>query len=144
VSASTLTIIIGRELAGLGLGTKLHRRVVNYAFEAAIKRRFIIARKCNCRIVELDLRKTQYIFENCKTRKILDKKDITWIKNVSNFFFLLLAPTNIGYSFKFLLNVRVEESIVNAPLVNLQSKRQTTQNVRSQSTFNVNFEEKFK
>jgi hypothetical protein len=58
VSASTLTIIIGRELAGLGLGTKLHRRVVNYAFEAAIKRRFIIARKCNCRIVELDLRKT--------------------------------------------------------------------------------------
>jgi hypothetical protein len=89
VSASTLTIIIGRELAGLGLGTKLHRRVVNYAFEAAIKRRFIISRKCNCRIVELDLRKTQNIFENCKTRKILDKKDITWIKNVSNFFFVI-------------------------------------------------------
>jgi hypothetical protein len=143
VSASTLTIIIGRELAGLGLGTKLHRRVVNYAFEAAIKRRFIIARKCNCRIVELDLRKTQYIFENCKTRKILDKKDITWIKNVPNFFFVI-GTYNIGYSFKFLLKVRVEESIVNAPLVNLQSKRQTTQNVRSQSTFNVNFEEKFK
>jgi hypothetical protein len=111
VSASTLTIIIGRELAGLGLGTKLHRRVVNYAFEAAIKRRFIISRKCNCRIVELDLRKTQNIFENCKTRKILDKKDITWIKNVSNFFFcywhLLISGIHLNFSSMFALKSRL-------------------------------------
>jgi hypothetical protein len=37
---------------------------------------------------------------------------------------------HIGRSFKFILEVGVEESIVNAPHVSVQSKTQTTQKVR--------------
>jgi hypothetical protein len=40
------------------------------------------------------------------------------------------AEDNIGCSFIFLLKVDVEQSIVNAPLVSLQSKSTTTQKVR--------------
>jgi hypothetical protein len=66
---------------------------------------------------------------------------------------------NIGCSFKFILKVGVEESIVNAPLVNLQSKK--INNAKSEvrfkqliricnpwcvhnRLFNANFEDKFK
>jgi hypothetical protein len=40
---------------------------------------------------------------------------------------------NIGCSFKFILKVSVEELIVNAPLVNLQSKN--TNNAKSEVKF---------
>jgi hypothetical protein len=40
---------------------------------------------------------------------------------------------NIGCSFKFILKVGVEESIVNAPLVSLQSKN--TNNAESEVRF---------
>jgi hypothetical protein len=36
---------------------------------------------------------------------------------------------NIGCSFKFILKVGVEESIVNAPLANLQSKKVNNFNI---------------
>jgi hypothetical protein len=46
--------------------------------------------------------------------------------------FVYLAR-NIGCSFKFILKVGVEESIVNAPLVSLQSKN--TNNAESEVRF---------
>jgi hypothetical protein len=48
-------------------------------------------------------------------------------------FFFLVAAVSIECSFKSLLEVGVEESIVNAPLVSLQSKN--TNNAKSEVTF---------
>jgi hypothetical protein len=49
------------------------------------------------------------------------------------FTYLFSQIINIGCSFKFILKVDVEESIVNAPLVGLQS--QNTNNTKSEVRF---------
>jgi hypothetical protein len=49
------------------------------------------------------------------------------------FWIIFENENNIGCSFKFLLNVGVEESIVNAPLVSLQGKN--TNNTKSEVIF---------
>jgi hypothetical protein len=46
---------------------------------------------------------------------------------------IFMDMTNIGGSFKFLLKAGVEESIVNAPLISLQSKN--TNNAKSEVRF---------
>jgi hypothetical protein len=54
------------------------------------------------------------------------KRFLVQLKNV----FVLLFSCCIGYSFKFILKVGVEESIVNAPLVSLRGKNTNNAKVR--------------
>jgi hypothetical protein len=58
---------------------------------------------------------------------------IVMFQQLFNTNFTNVMIMNIGYSFKFLLKVGVEESIVNAPLVSLQSKN--TNNTKSEVRF---------
>jgi hypothetical protein len=48
---------------------------------------------------------------------------------MDNFIAPFFTAMIIRCSFKFILKVGAEESIVNAPLINLQSKNTNTQNV---------------
>jgi hypothetical protein len=52
------------------------------------------------------------------------------VKRVELLFIQTALSESMGCSFKFILKVGLEESIVNAPLVRLHRKTQTTQKMR--------------
>jgi hypothetical protein len=72
------------------------------------------------------VQKTNYFYDKSIKNKLVSRrgclgKNLTnqgpRIKTVPTFGLLELIPTNIGCSFKFILKVSVEESIVNAPRI---------------------------